>query len=414
MTVDLRFLAQFQQSFAEQVAFFRRKINLPTERYDDITRAAHDRGFVVAGAAKADLLDDLLRAVEGGIQAGSGMDKFRRDFRTLVERNGWHGWTGEGTKKGEAWRTRVIYETNLRASYAAGRYQQLKNPELLAVAPYWQYVHSGKEHYRPEHKAWGDERLTLRHDHPFWDVGYPPNGYGCGCTVTAVVAPRRGAATEPPDGWDVPNPKTGTPPGIDQGWDYAPGANTTTPLIDLVEQKLVKLDSTIGAQMWEAIAPSIEMERELKWFGTLDKWLSDPVPRGRTAIVGALSPEILGALSKKRLALPESAEIAAEDRIVVGRKQKRHMAAGNGLSKAEWRSLPRMLLAAKADGRVWRDAKTGNLIFVMDGADDATKIVVDFNSRKMGNPRLNKISTAFRVRTEDVAASIKGMEWEPL
>ena len=99
---------------------------------------------------------------------------------------------------------------------------------------------------------------------------------------------------------------------------------------------------------------------------------------------------------------------------MVGRKQERHMAAGNGLSKAEWRGLPQMLIAAKADGRVWRDAKTGNLIFVMDGADDATKIVVDLDPRKAGNPRLNKIDTAFRVRTEDVAASIKGGKREPL
>ena len=28
--------------------------------------------------------------------------------KALVEKNGWHGWTGEGTAKGEAWRTRVL------------------------------------------------------------------------------------------------------------------------------------------------------------------------------------------------------------------------------------------------------------------------------------------------------------------
>ena len=414
MAGDLRFSAQFQQPFAEQIAFFLQKLNLPTERYDDITRGAHDRGFVVAGAAKADLLDDLRRSVEGGIRAGSGLDKFRRDFRALVERNGWHGWTGEGTKKGEAWRTRVIYETNLRASYAAARYQQMKNPDLLNVAPYWQYVHSGKEHYRPEHKAWSDERLTLWHDHPFWQTHYPPNGYGCGCTVTAVVAPRRGAATEPPDGWNVPNPKTGTPPGIDPGWDHAPGANTTTPLVDLAEQKLVKLDSAIGAQMWEAIAPAIEMERELKWFGTLDKWLSDPVPRGRCAIVGALSPKIVTALSAGKLPVPASAEIAIEDRLVIGRKQTRHKVAGDALTNAEWRRLPQMITAGKADGRVFHDAKNGKLVFVADDTSSATKIVVEFNPKKTGKRAMNMIDTAFRVKTVDVEASIKGGEWVPL
>lgn len=50
--------------FAEQIAFFRRKLNVPTERWDDLWQAAHDRAFVVAGAAKADLLEDLRGAVD--------------------------------------------------------------------------------------------------------------------------------------------------------------------------------------------------------------------------------------------------------------------------------------------------------------------------------------------------------------
>ena len=35
------------------------------------------------------------------------------------------GWTGQGTKAGEAWRTRVIYDTNLFTSYSTGRTRQM-------------------------------------------------------------------------------------------------------------------------------------------------------------------------------------------------------------------------------------------------------------------------------------------------
>jgi hypothetical protein len=52
-------MAIYNQPFAEQLAFFRQKLNLPTEAWDDITLAAHDRAFVVAGAQGADLLADL-------------------------------------------------------------------------------------------------------------------------------------------------------------------------------------------------------------------------------------------------------------------------------------------------------------------------------------------------------------------
>jgi hypothetical protein len=246
MADKIRFSAQSGRSFAEQIEFFRRKLNLPSERYDDIVKAAHDRCFIAAGAYKADLVNDLHRAIEDKFRAGQGLDEFRRDFKKIVEKHGWHGWTGEGTAKGEAWRTRVMYETNLRTSHAAGRDKQLKNPNLQKVAPYLQYIHSGHEKYRPQHKEWGDSKLTLRHDHPFWQTHKPPNGWGCGCRVMAVVAPKAGDATSPPEGWNIPDPRTGAPPGIDKGWDYAPGANTERSLRQMVQDKLITYPPAIS------------------------------------------------------------------------------------------------------------------------------------------------------------------------
>ena len=227
-----------RQPFAEQIEFFRKKLNLPTERWDDILEAAHDRAFVVAGAAKADLLNDLRQAVEKGIADGTTLAEFRKDFRAAVDKHGWKGWTGEDTQAGEAWRTRVIFETNLRTSYAAGRYAQLTDPDLLKVRPFWRYVHSDIAlRPRPHHKAWGDSGLTLRHDDPFWSTHFPPNGWGCRCRITAVRAPRENDATTAPPGSDAINPKTGAPVGIDKGWAYAPGASVADELRAFAQAK---------------------------------------------------------------------------------------------------------------------------------------------------------------------------------
>ena len=229
----------FNLPFAEQAEFLRQKLNLGTKAWDDITHSAHDRSFVVAGAMKADLLADLHAAVQKEVDGGTTLETFRKDFREIVTKHGWHGWTGEGTAAGEAWRTRVIYETNLYTSYAAGRYAQLTDPDLLKVCPYWKYVHDdGVTHPRPEHVAL--HSLVLRHDHPFWQTHYPPNGWGCRCRVTAVTAPGEGDKTEPPKGWDSIDPKTGTPPGIDKGWAYAPGASVADDLRKIVEAKAGK------------------------------------------------------------------------------------------------------------------------------------------------------------------------------
>lgn len=238
-----------RQQFQEQIKFFRDKLNLPTERWDDIWQSAHDKAFVVAGVQKADLLNDLRVAVGKGVE-GNSIGEFRKDFGAAVRKSGWTGWAGEGTKAGEAWRTRVIYQTNIATSHAAGRWQQLNDPDLKAARPFWRYIHEdGVAHPRPIHQAWGDSGLTLPNDAPFWKTHFPPNGWFCHCRVKAVRGPSKDDATQPPEGWDSIDPKTGAPLGIDKGWAYAPGASADVSLRQLVQGKLVTYPDAIARSL---------------------------------------------------------------------------------------------------------------------------------------------------------------------
>lgn len=235
-----------RQQFQEQIDFFQRKLNLPSETWRDIQRSAHDRAFMVAGATKADLLKDLRSAVDDAVQGGS-IGEFRKAFDQAVAKHGWTGWTGEGTKAGQAWRTRVIYQTNVATSYAAGRRKQLLDPDLLARRPFWRYVHNDSVvSPRPHHKRWGDMRLTLRHDHPFWETHFPPNGWGCKCRIVAVAGPGEGDATEPPPESAAPSQAPGVPEGIDEGFDYAPGARADDELRSFVQDKLIDYPPAIS------------------------------------------------------------------------------------------------------------------------------------------------------------------------
>lgn len=246
-----------RRQFQEQIDFLRRKLNLPSESWRDIQSAAHDRAFVVAGATKADLLHDLRKAVDQAVKGGS-IGEFRKNFAEIVAKHGWTGWTGEGTKAGEAWRTRVIYQTNLMTSYAAGRRAQLLDPDLVERRPFWRYVHNDSvTHPRPQHKRWGDMKLTLRHDHPFWETHFPPNGWGCKCRVVAVAAPGDGDGTEPPEGWAQTDPATGAPVGIDEGWGYAPGARADNELRSFVQDKLIDYPPAIERML------SVDVNRHL-------------------------------------------------------------------------------------------------------------------------------------------------------
>lgn len=249
--------------FKEQLDYFRGKLNLPTERWDDILGAAHDRAFIVAGAMKADLLNDLRQAVDKAIAQGTGLEAFRRDFARIIQRTGWD-YTGSFD-----WRTRVIYQTNLATSYAAGRWAQLNDPDLVKLRPYWKYVHSdGVANPRPLHVAWSG--LILERTDPWWRTHFPPNGWGCHCRVVAVSKREYEAAS--PDKTQAPDHQTIVhidrngvehviPRGIDYGFAHVPGASLQA-LAKTIGRKVKELPPQLGDALAEDLAKVLRFEAQ--------------------------------------------------------------------------------------------------------------------------------------------------------
>ena len=211
-------MALFKLPFKEQESFFKKKLNIPTLRWTDLWKEQHAKAFSVAGAYKDDLLTDFRGAVDKAITEGTTLADFRKDFDSIVERN---GWSYNGSRN---WRSEVIYSTNIRTAHAAGRWQQLSDPVVQKAYPYLEYRHGNSIHPRPEHLAWNG--ITLPRDDPWWKTHYPPNGWGCKCTVLASTrrdqqkAAANGMAEAPPSPIDQ---KTGEPVGIDKGWGYNVG-----------------------------------------------------------------------------------------------------------------------------------------------------------------------------------------------
>jgi hypothetical protein len=210
------------------IAFFRQKVNVPTRAWDDLRHGAHARAWSVAGVQSHDMLAEIRGAMDKAIAQGTTLDEFRRDIGGLLADLGWAD-RGPGYV---AWRTRTVFETNMRTAYAAGRYAQLTDPDVLAARPYWRYRHSKKKKFRQEHKDW--DGLVLPATHEFWQTHFPPNGWGCGCYVQSVgERARAAAAAEKKD--RAPRTKTrpyrdpvtdearDLPVGIDPGWDYSVG-----------------------------------------------------------------------------------------------------------------------------------------------------------------------------------------------
>lgn len=208
--------------FEEAVTFFREKIRMPTHTWTDVWQRMNGRAFVVAGTVKDELIADFQEAVAKGLEEGTTLADFRKDFDRIVAK---HGWQYKGER---GWRSRVIFNTNMRTAYQAGRWQQIQR--LKRRRPWLRYSAVLDDRTRPEHRGW--HGIVLSADDEWWNTYYPPNGWNCRCTVQQLSQrdlDRRGE-TPAPAGPEMPpvRKKAGgriveVPQGIDPGWAYNVG-----------------------------------------------------------------------------------------------------------------------------------------------------------------------------------------------
>jgi hypothetical protein len=154
------------------------------------------------------------------------LGQFQQQFDEIVEK---YGWTYTGQR---AWRSALIYDTNVRAAYAQGRYQQQFSPQMKKRRPYLQYrLGDVATRHRAEHEKW--DRLILPADDPWWDTHYPPNGFGCKCRAFSLSERdlkrmgKSGPDETPKTRYYEFEDRNGKmhklPVGIDPGWDHNPG-----------------------------------------------------------------------------------------------------------------------------------------------------------------------------------------------
>ncbi|WP_108643398.1 PBECR2 nuclease fold domain-containing protein [Fuscovulum blasticum] len=218
-----------RQPFREQIDFLRQKRIKPTKYWLDALKGDHDRSFVVAGVTDTAMLEEFQAAIIDAAQNGKYVDDFAKDFDRLVAK---YGWDYRGERN---WRIRTIFETNIRTSFMAGRLRQMRDPDVVKLRPYWQYLHGDSRTPRVPRKLHLDwHGLVLMWDDPWWEKHFPPNDWFCSCGVRTLS--RRDLTRLGKSGPDeapidallpILDPGTGQmimqPAGIGYGWDYMPG-----------------------------------------------------------------------------------------------------------------------------------------------------------------------------------------------
>lgn len=390
--------------FEEQINFFLKKLNLPTDSYLDLQGQDHDYAFVVAGANRNEIIADFRKAVDKAINDGTTLAEFRKDFDEIVKK---HGWDYNG---GRNWRSRIIYDTNLYSSYQVGRYQQ--QMRIKHLRPYWQYQHrDGQKHPRPLHQSWNN--LVLKYDDPFWQTHYPINAYGCKCSVIAhskSSLKREGLViSDSPQieyetktiGANSGNPQEVTlPKGVDYGFDRVAGTHKFDLASKLLLDKAISVPPKLASNLVNHVlqVPEVEkllLESHKQW---VDDIASGEIERLKKAdnirTMAVLNISVLESLETLNLA-PQSAVIAMDKGRVIHAIREVKQENKIAVPLEFWQQLPKHLQNPKA---ILLDTEKSKnvLLFIYEREDDSLKIVVtmDYLTKADKQPiTLNMVTT---------------------
>lgn len=181
----------------EVVDFLKQKNKELHFDYDEIMHYAHTRTFTVAKITKIDLLGDIKTSLEEAYKNGVGFDEWKKTIIPTLKKKGWFGKTkvvNPKTKEEKeifvgSKRLKTIFNTNMRTAYAKARYSS----QMESLGEYFRYTAIMDRLTRPAHaKLHG---VVLPKTDKFWEINYPPNGWGCRCKVqvlTGAECERRG------------------------------------------------------------------------------------------------------------------------------------------------------------------------------------------------------------------------------
>ena len=168
--------------FKQAVDYFSKKIDLPSGRYTDIWQLQHSHTFTVARSTGFDVLGDIRGGIKGAIADGKTFADFKKELIPTLEKKGWFDSLGIDSKKSKSRRLKVIYNTNMRTAFSAGRWGQAEElKKQTGDEVYFEYVALLDSSTRPEHRSW--DGIIRPIDDSFWDNHYPTNGWNCRCSV---------------------------------------------------------------------------------------------------------------------------------------------------------------------------------------------------------------------------------------
>jgi SPP1 gp7 family putative phage head morphogenesis protein len=219
-----------QVPFGEAIKRFGDRQVLPRPLFDQLSAAAKQRAFTVAGLANEELLGvahaELQRQLSESagnsykdaltgkwIYKGPNLREFAKVAKERLEKA---GWTPANPSHVE-----TIFRTNIQSAYSAGRVAEMTQPDILKARPYWEIRAVGDSRTRATHRNASGTILSA--DNPYWTRCFPPFGYNCRCKCISRSkrwVDAHGGPTHAPMGLPDPNFTCGTNTLISSGIEH--------------------------------------------------------------------------------------------------------------------------------------------------------------------------------------------------
>ena len=140
-------------TFEEAVSYFKERVPVTAAKFYAIAEEYRGLAFTVSGYTKAQMLkrfyDDLLAALE----EGNTLSEFRANMNEFLEAEGYEGL--------DPLQADNIFRTNIQTAYNVGHYEQMTDPDVMQLRPYWMYDAVNDSH-TPESPCDGREGIPGR------------------------------------------------------------------------------------------------------------------------------------------------------------------------------------------------------------------------------------------------------------
>lgn len=428
--IDLGFAIGLKPEVA--VEYFRRKGLVATWDWHAMRHEAHAVAFTVAKTTQAEIENGVLAAIKEatakGLTEGITAREHRRILEPILKAKGWWGRVPDPldpsrtAQLGSPHRLRTIFNTNMDVAYARAHWHHVQ--ENKHARPYLMYVAVLDQRTRPSHAAMHGKVFHV--DDPIWDHLYPPNDWGCRCSVRALTAEQVAelgldvsqgtdflSLTEEP----ITNRETGEVEAMPvavfragpltmrtgKGWAYNPGK---VPSADVSGMLTSKTWPPAVRDMWlDTLAREAKDVEQRK--AAMEHFLADRSPgirRQRTLAVGYFDARLVRFLEQAELGADKKPMKLSSPAIsIVDLHALRSKKEARGISVGREFFLRAPEVFASPDTDVYWDDEDPSLIFVVaagekDGMPMVAKYVVKLD-RTYHRNRLRVNLNVFRTAT---------------